>query len=78
MRPIDSAALTIDKESTGITIDPDQVNNKGQAEYQWQAGETATAGLYYIWFKVTTSGGKPVTYPDQATQGRAVVEIFDN
>lgn len=46
---------------------------KGEVEYRWVAGDTDTAGDYYIEFEVT-SGGKPFTMPSSF---RAKVVIVD-
>jgi hypothetical protein len=71
MRTFDGT-VKINRQSTGITIS-DAANGKFQ--YEWQSGETDTAGKYYIEFEISPSAGGKFTVP--ADNG-AVVEIVDD
>jgi len=63
MQLIKDGTLKIDAQSTGISIADDQVANKGQFDYEWQDGDTDTAGKYRIWFEVTPTQGGKFTIP---------------
>lgn len=73
MKTTDGATLKINRQSTGITI-YNQITNKGEFGYNWQAGDTDTSGSYYIEFEVNP--GK-ITYPNPK-DGKAKVVIKDD
>lgn len=45
---------------------------EGKIEYEWEAGDTATAGTYRLQFEVEWTGGKPQTVPNG---GYKILEI---
>lgn len=47
----------------------------GKVKYQWQTGDTDTAGTYYAEFEVTFPGGKKLTVPNQ---NHLVVVVVDD
>lgn len=68
-------AAKIDRQSAGIVIDPDQVANKGEFEYQWQSGDTDTVGIYNIEFEITLSGGGELTVPSNNSEEPATINV---
>ena len=61
---VDDGTLKINRQTTGINIS-DAV--QGKFEYQWQTGNTDTAGKYYIEFEINpASGGKFTVPPDDS------------
>lgn len=67
--------LKIDRQSAGIVIAADQVANKGEFEYQWQAGDTDTCADFNIEFEITPSIGGKFTIPSNNTDNPAIVKI---
>lgn len=55
-----SGTPKINRQSTGISITD---ASAGKFRYAWQAGETDTAGKYYIEFEITPSSGGKFTVP---------------
>lgn len=92
MKNMDGGTVKISRQTTGIVIDPDQVNNKGQFRYEWQGGDTDTPSTedtsgaykdykdripYHIEFEVNPSAGGKFTLPNPDT-GTAAVVIMDS
>jgi hypothetical protein len=50
--------------------------SNGYVEYRWQSGDTATAGRYYVEFKVVPLSGGPYRVPADP-RARAVVIITE-
>lgn len=67
MKNIDSDTLKIDRASASLTND----GTDGKFHYEWQSGDTDTAGIYRIEFEISVSGGKFTVPPD----GKAIVVI---
>jgi len=70
----------IDRQTAGIEIDPDQTNNKGEFQYNWQTGDTDTVGLFYISFEVNpVSGGKfTLPRPDEFPAAVVIAKGLDD
>jgi hypothetical protein len=58
-----------------MTVASDQVGNKGQVSYDWEADDTATPGTYSAEFVVTWPSGTEQTFP---TTGFVSVVINDD
>ena len=71
---LDDRVVEIARQTAGITIDADQVNNKGQFKYDWQATETDNDGDYEIRFEVNPAVGEKFTLPNPSG-GKALVRI---
>lgn len=72
MKLVGGTAPKINRSSTGIVI-ANQTTNKGEFEYRWQAGDTDTAGTYYIEFEVTPQTGGKFTLPGGAQGATQVI-----
>lgn len=63
---------------TGLAVkDPDQVTNKGWADYTWASADTSLAGTYQFESQVTWPGGPPTritTFPSSGYK-EVVVEL---
>lgn len=68
MRTADGATLTINREDAEIVS---VASGVATLRYQWQAGDTATAGRYRAEFELDLSG-KPLTVP---TEGSILVIV---
>ena len=64
----------IDRQTAGINVTDAAA---GEGEYQWQAGETDTSGIYRIEFEVTPGSGGKFTIPNPK-YGEAEVVIHDD
>jgi hypothetical protein len=69
-RPDGAGTIKINRQ---VPIVTDAVN--GKVEYRWQAGDTDTAGRYYVEFEVMPASGGKFTLP---TADRAMVVIRDS
>ncbi len=59
MRPVSSSTATIN--SAAAIID----GEAGSVKYEWQSGDTATAGSYFAEFQVVfAGGGQTETFPN--------------
>ncbi len=72
MKDIQTGTLKVNRSSIGINI-TDAVN--GKFEYQWQTGNTDTAGKYYIEFEINPASGGKFTVP---TDNSAVILIKES
>ena len=72
MKNAADGTLKINRQTTGINIS-DAVN--GKFEYQWQTGNTDTAGKYYIEFEINPASGGKFTIP---ADNSAVVTILES
>lgn len=75
MENVSDGSLKIDRQSTGIVIDSDQVNNRGKFYYSWQSADTDTEGRYKIEFEVTPASGGKFTIPSNDDKEPAFVNI---
>lgn len=75
MKSRTGAGIKINRQSAGITIDPDQVTNEGLFTYQWQAGDTDTIDHYNIEFEITPATGGKFTIPNNDIDTPAIVKI---
>ena len=66
-----SGAVKINNSTAGIVITDGLA---GEAEREWQAGDSDEAGLFQIEFKIKLPTGEPFTVPREA-DGEAYVEI---
>lgn len=66
--------LKINRQTTGINIS-DAAN--GKFEYQWQTGNTDTAGKYYIEFEINPASGGKFTMPPDNSAGVWIKESLD-
>lgn len=48
-----------------MTIDPDQVVNRGKVSYDWIAGDTDTPDTYQVEFEITWPNAEPQTVPNE-------------
>jgi hypothetical protein len=62
------------KIDAAVTIDPDQVTNKGKVKYTWISGDTDTADTFYAEIEVMY-GAKPLTFPNGSYY---VIKILDD
>lgn len=60
LKDADDNSLKVNRGTTGITLE-DEAN--GKFSYTWQAGDTDTAGKFYIEFEITPSAGGKFTVP---------------
>ena len=58
MRAVGASSATVDGSAAIVNED------QGAVKYTWQAGDTATAGIYEAEFEVTYSGGAIETFPN--------------
>lgn len=58
MRKLGSSTVTVDAAATIYDVD------LGQVSYAWQAGDTASVGLYEAEFEVTNTDGTVETFPN--------------
>lgn len=75
MVDVSDNTVKINRQSAGILIAPDQDANKGEAQYQWQAGDTDTEGTYKIEFEITPAVGQKFTLPPNDIEMPAIVVI---
>lgn len=55
----------------GTIVDP----STGKVRYDWQAGDTATAGVYYSEWEVVYADGKKETFPND---GYSTIKILED
>ena len=67
---------TSPKIDAAVTIDPDQVTNKGKVTYDWISGDTDTKGVYFAEVEVLY-GTKPLTFPNGGYYIINIVEDLD-
>lgn len=65
------------KINAAITIDPDQVANKGKVTYTWQGGDTDTVGNYYAEVEVLY-GTDPLTFPNNKYYTVSIIDDVDS
>lgn len=53
-------------DAVAMVIDPDQVGNTGQLQYNWGAGDLDTLGNYKGYVTLIDSGSRPSTLPESA------------
>jgi len=70
MKNVRAGTIKINRQSTGISI-TDGAN--GEAEYQWQSGDTDTVGKYHIEFEIDPVVGEKFTLP---VDPKDVAEVF--
>lgn len=51
-------------DAVACVIDPDQVTNKGQLQYNWITGDLDTLGNYKGYVTITNAASRPMTLPD--------------
>ena len=51
--------------ATGVTIDPDQVTNKGKLTFKFQSGPAINAGGTFRLFFIIDEGGEKSTFPPE-------------
>lgn len=68
MRATGAASYLVSGQATLISA------SLGEVEYHWQAGETATAGLFQYEFEVLWAGSKLQTVPNQGYEPLRVVD----
>lgn len=64
------------KISAAVTIDPDQVTNKGKITYAWIDGNTDEDGTYFAEIEVLY-GTKPLTFPNGGYYTIRILEDLD-
>ena len=74
MKNAADGTLKINRQTIGINIS-DAVN--GKFEYQWQTGNTDTAGKYYIEFEINPASGGKFTVPADNSAIVIVKESMD-
>lgn len=74
MKLLSDGSLKINRQSTGINITGATI---GHFQYEWQSGDTDTAGIYQIEFEITPASGGKFTLP-QPQQFTAQVHILDS
>jgi hypothetical protein len=77
MKDTSDGTLKINRQSSGITIS-DQDLTPGEFNYQWQAGDTDTAGKYLIEFEITPVSAGKYTIPSNDIKEPAYVYINDS
>ncbi len=74
MKDVVLGTVKINRQSAGITISDAE---NGLFNYAWQAGDTDTAGIYYVEFEITPVSGGKFTLP-QPQENKAEVHIIDS
>lgn len=75
MRAVGAVTNSAPAVSAGMTVATDQATNAGQVTYDWQVGDTSTAGAYVAEFVVTWPSGREQTFP---TVGFVSIQINDD
>lgn len=70
MKEVETGIIQINSASASI-IDPDT----GSVQYQWVAGNTSTAGVYYGEFELLYEDGNRLTFP---TDSSLIVNIYED
>ena len=69
-----SGAIKINRQTAGVNITDESA---GEFEYQWQSGDTDTAGVYAIEFEINPAAGGKFTVPVDSDD-KAIVVIRDS